>query len=97
MTYVVLLELLAADGRQDELGGLLREMLAETRSFEGCLSAEVCVEPGDPRCHVVLERWESRAASLDYRQARRDSGAGFAQRSSGLVESRAAARHLETI
>ena len=75
MTITVHLDLQLAPGSVALAPGLLREILADTRAFEGCLSVEVLVDLENP-AHVILsETWESAEADAAYRAWRAGPGA----------------------
>src|SRR4051812_37330634 len=54
---------------------LLREILVDTRAFDGCLGVDVLIDTADP-AHVLLhERWASAEQDAAYRQWRAGEGA----------------------
>jgi len=72
--------------KPDALGGapaMLRDVLAGTRAFDGCLGVEVLVDSADPGHLILLERWASVEADAAYRDWR--AGAGATQLGSLLV------------
>ncbi|MBW4095516.1 MAG: hypothetical protein HIU81_09140 [Acidobacteria bacterium] len=73
---------------------VLREILADTRAFDGCLGVDVLVDSSNPAHVLVVERWDSRDNDAAYRAWRAtDEGA------SGLGELLAAPpvlTHFET-
>ncbi|KRE80205.1 putative quinol monooxygenase [Arthrobacter sp. Soil763] len=46
---------------------VLRETLADTRAFDGCLGVEVLVDKENPTHVVVVERWASMEQDAAYR------------------------------
>ncbi len=62
---------------------MLRDILAGTRAFDGCLGVEVLVDAGDPAHLILMERWASAPADAAYREWR--AGAGATELGSLLV------------
>lgn len=54
---------------------MLRDILTETRAFDGCLGVDVLVDPADPAHLIMLERWASADADAAYRAWRAGAGA----------------------
>lgn len=54
---------------------MLREILAETRAFEGCEGVDVLVDHQNPSHLVLAERWNSTEADEAYRHWRATDGA----------------------
>ncbi|MBC7441106.1 MAG: antibiotic biosynthesis monooxygenase [Ramlibacter sp.] len=53
----------------------LREVLADTRAFDGCVGVDVIVDRADPAHLILVERWASAAADARYREWRAGPGA----------------------
>jgi quinol monooxygenase YgiN len=71
----------------------LREILADTRAFDGCLGVNVLIDNNNPAHVLVVERWASMDHDAAYRAWRAGEGA------SGLGELLAAPpvlTHFET-
>jgi quinol monooxygenase YgiN len=49
----------AKQGKADALLGELTELLASTRTFDGCEMVEVYRDVDDPRFLILVERWSS--------------------------------------
>lgn len=72
---------------------VLRDILSDTRAFDGCLGVDVLVDRNDPAHLVVVEQWASLEHDSAYRAWRAGDGA------SGLGELLAAPpvlTHFET-
>jgi len=72
---------------------VLRDILSDTRAFDGCLGADVLVDSKDPAHFLVVEQWVSMEHDAAYRAWRAGEGA------SGLGELLAAPpvlTHYET-
>ena len=72
---------------------VLRDILADTRAFDGCLGVEVLVDSQNPAHVLVVEQWASLEHDAAYRAWRAGDGA------SGLGELLAAPpvlTHFET-
>ena len=54
---------------------MLRDILAGTRAFDGCLSVEVLVDNDDPAHLILVERWASVERDAAYREWRAGAGA----------------------
>ena len=48
----------------------LRDILAGTRAFDGCLGVDVLLDCDDPAHMILLERWASADAEAAYREWR---------------------------
>jgi quinol monooxygenase YgiN len=72
---------------------VLRDILTDTRAFDGCLGVDVLVDSNDPAHFLVVEQWASLKHDAAYRTWRAGDGA------SGLGELLAAPpvlTHFET-
>src|SRR5690242_1661510 len=75
MAVVALLELRFQPDALEKSHQLLREILVDTRAFDGCLGVEVLVDTEDP-AHVILhESWVSAEHDTAYRKWRAGAGA----------------------
>ena len=54
---------------------VLRQILADTRAFDGCLGVDVLVDSKDPAHVLVVERWASLDQDAAYRAWRAGDGA----------------------
>ncbi|SDT41758.1 putative quinol monooxygenase [Microlunatus soli] len=54
---------------------LFTEILKDTRSFAGCLRADLLADIADPAHYVAYELWESEEHDLAYRAWRKGDGA----------------------
>lgn len=76
MSTLVLFEVEAAPGKEDDLVVLFDGALADTRAYEGCESVTVHRDQDAPGRLVLVERWTSRARHETYLQWRADRGDG---------------------
>ena len=60
--------------RAEAFKALLRELLPETRAYEGCLKVDVYEDQDNPRRIYLVEDWESKAHQQRYQAWRDDSG-----------------------
>ena len=75
MSVTVFLELQSKPESRDELKATFKNILPETRSFEGCLHVEV-KENQEDLCNLVLiEKWDSRQHHEKYFEWRAETGA----------------------
>jgi quinol monooxygenase YgiN len=75
MAVVALLELRFQPEALEKAHPMLREILADTRAFEGCLSVDVLIDNEDPAHVVVHETWASVEHDTAYRAWRAGDGA----------------------
>ncbi|WP_344366240.1 putative quinol monooxygenase, partial [Arthrobacter humicola] len=54
---------------------VLREILTDTRAFDGCLGVDVLVDSNDPAHFLVVEQWASLEHDAAYRTWRAGDGA----------------------
>ncbi|MFO7691162.1 MAG: antibiotic biosynthesis monooxygenase [Cryobacterium sp.] len=83
MALTVLLDLRLKAEAVATAPAMLREILTDTRVFDGCLSVDVLVDTADPTHLILLERWASTEADAAYRAWR--AGAGASELGSLLV------------
>ncbi|MEM8931330.1 MAG: putative quinol monooxygenase [Acidobacteriota bacterium] len=74
MSVIVIFEAQAKPGSGDQFVAALRQTLASTRSYEGCLELTVHQNQDDSDNLVAVERWASREAYERYLQWRRETG-----------------------
>lgn len=75
MTLTVLLDLRLKPEALVGAPAMLRDILAGTRAFDGCLGVDVLVDSEDPAHLILLERWASAEADAAYREWRAGAGA----------------------
>jgi len=75
MSILVLLELEAADGKADEMIGVLKRTLVDTRARPGCEGVTVHQDHDRPTSVLLVERWATRADDDAYRAWRAGEGA----------------------
>ncbi len=75
MAITVFFDLRLTPDGVSEAPAMLREILADTRAFEGCEGVDVLIDRDDPTHLVLVERWESAEADAAYRQWRATDGA----------------------
>jgi len=83
MSLTVILDLQLKPEAVAVAPAMLRDILAQTRVFDGCLGVDVLVDVKDNAHMILLERWASTEADAAYRQWR--SGAGATELGSLLV------------
>jgi len=74
MSVMVLLELTVQVHDQDEVIGMVSDMLSATRDREGCLDAGVYTHSEQPGTIMVVERWKDRADHETYVAWRTERG-----------------------
>lgn len=74
MTCMVLLEVKAKAGTGADIVGVFKEILPDTRSYDGCIDVDVYQNQDDPDVVVLVEQWQSRAHYEKYFAWRVESG-----------------------
>ena len=85
----------AKQGKADALLGELTELLASTRTFDGCEMVEVYRDVDDPRFLILVERWSSEARFEAYQAWRSEQGVRGSIRD--LMESPPAVRRVSRV
>ena len=75
MTISVFLDLRLTPEAVTEAPAMLREILTDTRAFEGCEGVDVLIDQHDPTHLILAERWASTEADAAYRKWRATDGA----------------------
>lgn len=75
MSLTVLLDLRLNPESVATAPAILREILAETRTFAGCLGVDVLVDITDPAHLILSQQWASGEADAAYREWRAGAGA----------------------
>lgn len=73
MSITVILEMNAKPESVDDLLGLMKEILPDTRGFPGCNGIQVCQNQEDPTNLVFVESWEQLSDYDKYRAWRAES------------------------
>ena len=60
--------------RAEAFKALLRELLPDTRAYEGCLKVDVYEDQDNPGCIYLVEDWESKVHQQRYQAWRDESG-----------------------
>ena len=95
MSVNVLLEIQVQPANITQLKVMLREMLAETRAHDGCISVQVVQNQDDLGNFVLIQRWQSRAHYEHYNAWRAATGA--AQAVSGKLSAIYSTRYFDTV
>jgi len=75
MTLTVLLDLQLKPESTAAAPAMLREILAQTRVFDGCLGVDVLIDTENATHVILLERWATAEADAAYRDWRAGAGA----------------------
>ncbi|HST81640.1 MAG TPA: antibiotic biosynthesis monooxygenase family protein [Kineosporiaceae bacterium] len=75
MAVVALLELRFQPEALEKSHQMLREILVDTRAFDGCLGVDILIDTQDPAHVIVHETWASLEHDAAYRQWRAGAGA----------------------
>lgn len=75
MSVMVLLELQSSPENIAEMKSTFREILPDTRKYDGFLELDVYENQDDGNCLVLVEKWESRAHYEAYLSWRTETGA----------------------
>ena len=76
MTVNIVADWAAKKGKCDEVLGIVRDVIAETRAFEGCESVRVLRDGENNDRLLLIERWASRDRYVAYQEWRRETGVG---------------------
>ena len=74
MPVIVVLELKAKPGTGDNAVPFFKQILPDTRSYDGCISVEFIQNQDDPDTLIAYERWETREHYEKYFKWRTESG-----------------------
>ncbi len=74
MATTVFLEAKAKPGQVDELLALLREVLPDTRRYDGCLSLVTFRNQDEPETVLLVGEWESKGHYERYLSWREETG-----------------------
>ncbi len=74
MAVKILLELEAKPGSGADLLAVFREILPDTRAYDGCIGVETLQGQDDAEELVLVETWESRAHYEKYFAWRQETG-----------------------
>ena len=75
MSLTVILDLQLKPESVAAAPAMLREILAQTRVFDGCLGVDVLVDTENVAHVILVERWASAEADAAYREWRAGDGA----------------------
>jgi len=75
MAATIILEVKAKPGGGDELVALFKNILPDTRSYDGCISVDVYRNQDEPEVITLVEQWEARPKYETYLGWRQESGA----------------------
>ena len=75
MATTVILEVQAKPGTGNDLLARFKELLPDTRSYDGCLGLDTYQDQDDPDTLVLAEKWETREKYETYFAWRQESGA----------------------
>ena len=73
MAALVVKNFRAAEGKFDALGDFFRDVLGDTREFEGCLKVDVYADES-ASTYTLIEEWETLSADEKYVSWRTDRG-----------------------
>ncbi len=74
MATTVVLELRAKAGTGSDLNRAFKEILPDTRAYDGCMGVDVYRNDDDADVIMLVEQWESRAHYERYLAWRTESG-----------------------
>ena len=74
MAVTVLLELKAKSGTGDALAGVFKQILPDTRAFEGCNGVTVLQNEDDSDTLVLVEEWDTKQHHEKYMGWRTETG-----------------------
>ena len=75
MSVMVFLEMQSNTGNTEQLSSTLKDLLPDTRKYDGCQSVEVFNNQDDPNNLVLVQHWDSRQQYETYLNWRVETGA----------------------
>ena len=75
MACTVILEIQAQADKVETLKGVFKEILGDTRAYDGCEGVDVTINQDDGTNIILIEKWESRAKYEKYLGWREETGA----------------------
>jgi quinol monooxygenase YgiN len=75
MSVIVILGMQSKPEALEDLKSTLKNILPDTRAYDGCQSVHVTGNQDDPCNLVLIEKWESRQHNEKYMEWRTDTGA----------------------
>jgi quinol monooxygenase YgiN len=95
MSVVVIVDLPATRTGKDELVSWLQEALHDTRAYDGCRGASLCIDSDNAVMVTIVERWETLDHYRKYDAWRAETG--FMERVGPLLGADPGERHLEEL
>lgn len=95
MSAVVIVDLPATSESRDDLVAMLTVALKDTRAFDRCRGASLCVDHEDATRVSIVERWRTLGHYLKYDAWRTETG--FMEQLAPLLDGEPGERHLEEI
>lgn len=74
MSVKVIVQMAAKPDSVDAIKALWRDIMADTRAFDGCIDIYVYEDQDDPGSFALIETWESRAQYDKYLAWRTETG-----------------------
>jgi quinol monooxygenase YgiN len=75
MSVMVILEMQSNTGNTEQIKATLKDLLPDTRKYDGCQSVEVFDNQDDPNNLVLVQHWNSRQQYETYLNWRTETGA----------------------
>lgn len=94
MAVTVLLEIKAKAGTGGALVGVFKDILPDTRAYEGCISVDVLQNSDDPDTLVLVEVWEQKQNHEKYMGWRTETG--LVEQLMAAVEGPPSIRYFDT-
>ena len=95
MAVTVFLELNAQPAQADALKALFKEILPDTRAYDGCIGVEVVDNQDDKANIVLVESWESRGQYEKYLGWRQETG--FVDKLGGFLAGPPSIRYFDKV
>ena len=74
MSVMVFLEVQSSDESIEQLKATFKEILPDTRAYDGCQGVEIFDNQDDPNNLVLVEHWDSRQKYETYLGWRKETG-----------------------
>ena len=95
MAVTVLLEIQAKPEHVDEIKSTFKEILPDTRAYEGCLGVDVISNQDESTNIVLVEKWETRQHYEKYLGWRQETG--FVDRLVALLSAPPSIRYYDKV
>src|SRR5262249_21574012 len=95
METTVLLEVQIKPEKAEDMRQTLREMLADTRKFDGCVRVDVIQDQDNPGTFILVQKWRTRGHYEKYGAWRAETG--MAQSMAAKLQATFSMRYFDSV